>query len=126
MTTAIEETKREMYARLAGVKATMNKGFAPRLSLRQLENALEVHLEELRKDLNFACAALDVEAARRAKLVQERDEIQLRLHAVDHAYFVLSQANIAAGDELRKSKIIIQKQRAAIADLYIRGKKAET
>lgn len=119
MTTAIEETKREMYAKLARTKLDMGTNYMGWVHFPEFEAALEAHLEELRKDLNFACAALDVEAARRAKLVQERDDIQGRLHAVDHAYFVQSQANAAAGEELRAAKAKIVEQREAICDLYM-------
>lgn len=126
MTTAIEETKREMY-RLAremrndpyhdGVKNLCYRLQATEYA--KFESAMEVHLEELRKDLNFACAALDVEAARRAKLVQERDDIQLRLHAVDHAYFVQSEANRVAGEQLREAHKTIADLREAVSSLYV-------
>lgn len=119
MTTAIEETKREMYAKLARTKLDMGTNYMGWVHFPEFEAALEAHLEELRKDLNFACAALDVEAARRAKLVQERDDIQGRLHAIDHAYFVQSQANAAAGEELRAAKAKISEQREAICGLYM-------
>lgn len=118
MTTAIEETRREMYAKLELAKNRFNAWFGNDAMIGSLESALEAHLEELRKDLNFACAALDVEAARRTKLVQERDDIQLRLHAIDHAYFVQSEANRVAGEELRRARALIREQQESISKLY--------
>lgn len=119
MTTAIEETRREMYAKLELAKNRFNAWFGNDAMMGSLESALEAHLEELRKDLNFACAALDVEAARRTKLVQERDDIQLRLHAIDHAYFVQSEANRVAGEQLREAQKAIAELSKAVAALYV-------
>ena len=110
MTDTIELTKREMYEALAVIKYRNSKDWRINTSFEKFESALEAHFDELRKDLNFACSALDVETARRAKLVQERDDIQLRLHAIDHAYFVQSEANRIAGDELRQAKELIREQ----------------
>lgn len=92
MTNAIEQTKREMYKALKIV----NECFAS-LPIQKLEEALEAHLEELRKALVAAnqitvkCAQHSAESfveleRRLADMKNERDAIQLRLHAVDHAY----------------------------------------
>jgi len=108
MTNAIEQTKREMYKRLAQMKETASYGLAPSLSLQEFEIALEAHLEELRKALvavnssTVACAQHSAEAfiemeGRLAKMTNERDAIQLRLHAVDHAY---SESQKAVGNQM--------------------------
>lgn len=108
MTNAIEQAKREMYGVLSNLSHLTNK--AENRALEHYESAtlemqlyqckLEAYLELLRQDheaLHETARARfedigKLEAAnqeliqRLAKMVQERDSIQLRLHAVDHAY----------------------------------------
>lgn len=112
MKTKIEETSREMYRHLEGVKLTLKKGFSPRAKMSDFESALEEHLEALRQELAFS--KLQLMTCRQTNM-----DIQSRLHAVDHAYFVQSQANLAAGDQLREAQALIQRQRGAIADMYM-------
>ena len=122
MTNAIEQSKREMYNRLANLKACVSPSH---LSMGLFELDLETYLELLRQDhealhetarkrfedlqksekANFSLSEIcdyqsgvigkcagqslsqirDLES-RLAKMTEERDAIQLRLHAVDHAY----------------------------------------
>lgn len=116
MTDKTEQTKHRMYIELESLKF-FTAGTAYYVPVAALEEFLEAHLEELRKDLNFACAQIDLKDAQRRKLLTERDDIQLRLHAIDHAYAVQSEANHAAGDELRHCQEVIAKQRLAIEAL---------
>lgn len=112
MNTKTEETRHAMYQHLEGVKKTIKKGFSPRAKMSDFESALEEHLEALRQDQEFMKAQL-------INCRQANTDIQLRLHAIDHAYFVQSQANLAAGDQLREAQALIQRQRGAIADLHM-------
>lgn len=100
MTNAIEQAKREMYDYLASVKSTTMQGFSPKYTIKRLESALESYLELLRQDhealhetarkrfedIRNLWTANDDLAQRLARMTEERDAIQLRLHAVDHAY----------------------------------------
>lgn len=106
MANAIEQTKREMYNLLQGLK-DRQIGPAGISAANDLESSLEAHLEELRQDSMDTLGRLAAmtedreELARRNRagyealgaVKQERDSIQLRLHAVDHAYSE-SQKNI--------------------------------
>lgn len=89
MTNAIEQSKHSMYQELN--KITGEAKFDP------FQAALESYLELLRQSLVYAnktitdCAAQSLSQirdleSRLAKMTEERDAIQLRLHAVDHAY----------------------------------------
>ncbi|BBI47375.1 putative ABC transporter permease [Pseudomonas phage HU1] len=115
MTTKTEETRHAMYQHLEGVKKTLKKGFSPRAKMSDFESALEEHLEALRQELAFS--KLQLMTCRQTNM-----DIQSRLHAVDHAHFVQSQANLAAGDQLRDAQALIQRQRGAIADMYMAGR----
>jgi hypothetical protein len=97
MTNAIEQTRREMYNHLESVKASVTGISTPAIYVKRFEEFLEAHLEELRKGLaaansaTVACAQHSAESfieleRRLAAMTEERDVIQLRLHAVDHAY----------------------------------------
>lgn len=112
MNTKTEETRHAMYQHLEGVKKTIKKGFSPRAKMSDFESAIEEHLEALRQEYEFMKLQL-------MNCRQANTDIQLRLHAIDHAYFVQSQANIAAGDQLRDAQALIQRQRGAIADMYM-------
>lgn len=82
MTNAIEQTKREMYEALAILKGRIEINYSIKDMMRgadEFESALEDHLEAMRQD------SMDT-LGRLAKMTSERDAIQLRLHAVDHAY----------------------------------------
>lgn len=114
MNTKTEETRHAMYQHLEGVKKTLKKGFSPRAKMSDFESALEEHFEALRQDQEFMKAQL-------MNCRQANTDIQLRLHAVDHAYFVQSQANLAAGDQLREAKALIQRQREYIGKVHFEG-----
>jgi hypothetical protein len=118
MTTAIETTKRHMYCEMKLMFQRLfsygigNAGYA-----NDFESAFEAHLEELRKELKTAKE--DAEGANILKnefqqrlmaMTEERDAIQGRLHAIDHAYHVQAQANIAAGKELREVQQELKRQ----------------
>lgn len=112
MNTKTEETRHAMYQHLEGVKKTIKKGFSPRAKMSDFESALEEHLEALRQEYEFM----------KAQLMNCRDAncgLQLRIHALEHAAHVNGQANIAAGDQLRAAHELIQRQRGAIADMYM-------
>lgn len=112
MNTKTEETRHAMYQHLEGVKKTLKKGFSPRAKMSDFESALEEHLEALRQDLTFM----------KAQLMNCRDancSLQLRIHALEHAAHVNGQANLAAGDQLRHAQALIQRQRGAIAEIYM-------
>lgn len=98
MTNAIEQTKREMYASLKNLKVyadSANQGAS--IACEYFERFLELHLEELRKAMvagnentircaNHSLVTIRDLESRLATMTEERDAIQLRLHAVDHAY----------------------------------------
>lgn len=112
MTTKTEETRHAMYQHLEGVKKTLKKGFSPRAKMSDFESALEEHLEALRQDHEFI----------KSQLMTCRDincGLQLRIQALEHAAHVNGQANLAAGDQLREACALIQRQRQAIADMYM-------
>lgn len=112
MNTKTEETRHAMYQHLEGVKKTIKTGFSPRAKMPDFESALEEHLEALRQEYEFM--KLQLMTCRQTNM-----DIQGRLHAVDHAYFMQSRANLAAGDQLRDARALIQRQRGAIADMYM-------
>lgn len=112
MNTKTEETRHAMYQHLEGVKKTLKKGFSPRAKMSDFESALEEHLESLRQDLAFMKAQL-------MNCRQANTDLQLRIHALEHAAHVNGQANLAAGDQLREAHALIQRQRGAIADLHM-------
>lgn len=112
MTNKTEETKRTMYQHLEDVKKTLKKGFSPRAKMSDFESALEEHLESLRQDLAFMKAKL-------MNCRQANTDLQLRMHALEHAAHVNGQANLAAGDQLREAHALIQRQRGVIGELYM-------
>lgn len=114
MNTKTEETRHAMYQQLEGVKKTIKRGFSPRAKMSDFESALEEHLEALRQELAFMRAQL-------MTCRQTNMEIQSRMHAVDHAYFVQSQANLAAGDQLRDAQALIRSQREYIGKAHFEG-----
>jgi prefoldin subunit 5 len=104
MTNAIEQAKREMYSRLADLKQFVR---ASQFNMKEFEGTMESYLELLRQDhesLHETARARfeDIQKLesvnqdlssqvkrmqeRHEKLREDRDSIQLRLHAVDHAY----------------------------------------
>lgn len=121
MTNAIEQSKQSMYKWLEAAKKTAMCS-EHSISLKWMEECLEAYLEELRLDhealhvtarerfdsiqlLERANADL---AQRLGAMTQERDAIQGRLHAVDHAYDKSQRANGVAGDEIRRLQTLFQ------------------
>jgi hypothetical protein len=76
MTTEIEKTRRALYDALAKIRKAKKH---PKMT-DALESALEAYLEEYHK---FEYPDLQ---RRLATMTEERDQIQGRLHAIDHAY----------------------------------------
>jgi chromosome segregation ATPase len=67
-------------------------------------NALQVSINELMSDHKIAIDAMDSTNKAFVKILNERDEIQGRLQAIDHAYAISQQANKVAGEEIRRLK----------------------
>lgn len=117
MMTKTEETRHTMYQHLEGVKKTLKKGFSPRAKMSDFESALEEHLEAMRQEQIFS----------RAQLVncrQANTDLQLRIHALEHAAHVNGQANQVAGEELREAQALIQRQREYIGKTHMQGVKS--
>jgi len=99
MTNAIEQAKREMYESWKSA-CKISVGITGCGILLEFEQAMEKYLELLRQDhealhetarkrfedIRNLWTANDDLVQRLAKMTEERDAIQLRLHAVDHAY----------------------------------------
>lgn len=87
MSNAIEQTKREMYSVLSSLggltlraeNKELKFGQSATLEFQLFQSALEDHLEALRAELEY-------ERKRANDAIESRDAMQLRLHAVDHAY----------------------------------------
>jgi chromosome segregation ATPase len=103
-----------MYQHLEGVKKTIKKGFSPRAKMSDFESALKEHLESLRQDLAFMKAQL-------MNCRQANTDLQLRIHALEHAAHVNGQANLEAGDQLREAQALIQRQREYIGKVHVEG-----
>jgi len=69
-----------------------------------LEDSFENHIEALRHELTY-------QTNRAAGAIEERDAIQGRLHAIDHAYSESQKALGIAGDEIRRLQTLIQLHR---------------
>lgn len=123
MTNAIEQAKQSMYKWLEAAKQSSSNAVSEHsISMKWLEETLEAYLEELRLDHEAlhvtarerfdsirSLEAVNAELAERlAKMTGERDEIQGRLHAVDHAYDKSQRANGVAGDEIRRLQTLCQ------------------
>lgn len=103
-----EELKREMYRQFKNLEIA---GFFGKEIMGHFESALEAYLEELRKDLNFACSCVDLSALKAAKLIEERDQLRSKLQAFEFA-------NKSAGELLIHAQETIRKQRQFIRTLY--------
>lgn len=122
MTTKTEQSRREMYEALGIVKGRVEINYSVKDMLRgvdKFEHTLEDYLEELRKDLDFACKLADLTDARLRKTLQERDDLRNRLQAFEFA-------NKAAGEELRKSQETIKRQREYISEMWGTSKASES
>ena len=103
MTNAIEQAKREMYKAVAHLRGTITINYSIKNmldSLNMFEGEMESYLELLHQDhealhetarkrfedIRNLWTANDDLTQRLAKMTEERDSIQLRLHAVDHVY----------------------------------------
>lgn len=114
----IEQAKQEMYTALANLKGRIEINYSIKDMQRgadEFEGILEEYLERMRQDHDALQAtarkrfediqSLDEASSdlglRLAKMTQERDDIQGRLHAVDYAHTNLDLANKIAGEELK-------------------------
>lgn len=100
MTTEIENTRHQMYTDLKRFQSMVGSTHL----FKTFQDSLEAHLEELRKANSglvegFAQQHADI-GVRLANMTEERDQIQQRLHAVDHAYNEQQKAMGIAGEEL--------------------------
>lgn len=93
MTNDIENTKRELYGCLDRIRRAAKH----RALTAQFEERLEEHLEALRKELDF-------QAGHTSKMREKNDEIQQRLHAVDHAYNQQSLVMVGQSKEIDRLK----------------------
>lgn len=99
MTTEIEKTKRQMYADLKRFESMVGSTHL----FKNFQDSLEDHLEALRLDrVQFTEARRDDVAVRLATMTEERDQIQQRLHAVDHAYSEQSKLTAAQTKEIER------------------------
>lgn len=106
----IEKTKRAMY----GCLERMKRAGKHRKLTAEFEDRLEEHLEELRKVLglvtgvrnSFERVAVDY-TKMYVEMKQERDAIQLRLHAIDHAFCEQSNTVSRMADEIDRHKVAI-------------------
>jgi chromosome segregation ATPase len=109
MTNAIEQTKRQMYTDLKRFEHMVGSTHL----FKTFQDSLEAHLEEQRKELCRAFGAL-------GRMTQERDDIQGRLHAVDHKCFAQDQALKLAGEELRECQTNLRHWRDEGGKLHAR------
>lgn len=105
MTNEIEKTKRELYDCLDRIRRAAKH----RALTAEFEERLEEHLEALRKELDF-------QAGHTSKMREKNDEIQQRLHAVDHAYFEQSRLVIGQAQEIDRLKVAAQVAGECIQD----------
>lgn len=98
--TEIEKTKRALYGCLDRIR----RAGKHRKLTAELEERLEENFEELRVARVEFTGKSDREiqslASRLASMTEERDQIQQRLHAIDHAYNEQQKAMSIAGEEL--------------------------
>lgn len=98
MTTEIEKTKRALYGCLDRIRRA---GKHRRLTA-EFEERLEEHLEETRKLTERLRGYGQKYLSDASSMREERDGIQGRLHAVDHAYFEQSQRNGEQAKQIEK------------------------
>lgn len=103
MTTEIEKTKRALYGCLDRIR----RAGKHRKLTAEFEERLEEHLEALRQEAGreyqlrrSAMQRIEEHVEKFSKLLEERDQIQQRLHAIDHAYNEQQKAIGIAGEEL--------------------------
>lgn len=100
MTNAIEQTKREMYRNLKLINVSLKKGFKPVNGMHHFEIAMEAHLEAQRVELCRVFGAL-------GRMTQERDDIQGRLHAIDHKYGEQTTLVFDQAEEINRHKVAL-------------------
>lgn len=122
--TEIENTRRQMYVDLKRFETMVGSTHL----FKTLEDSLEAHLEELRKamkaredvgqafseSLGRVVIERDSLIQRLSDMTEERDQIQQRLHAIDHAY--CEQSNLA-GAQTREIERLNELNRIAGEEL---------
>lgn len=110
MTTEIEKTKRALYDCLDRIR----RAGKHRVLTAEFEERMEEHLEVLRQhenNLKRNCLS-HLEAV--GQMRQERDQIQQRLHAIDHAY---NEQSKLAGAQAREIERLNELNRIAGEEL---------
>jgi len=110
MTNATEVTKREMYKALKIV----NECFAS-LPIQKLEEALEAHLEELRKELKSEKTLANRKCEQVCDLTEEHDELRNKLQAFEFA-------NKSSGEFLIEAQELLRSEREVMAHLQAKVK----
>lgn len=102
MTTEIEKTKRALFDSLETIKGLIRGNCIPSTNtVDKFESCLEEYLEEYHK---FEYPDMK---RRLAEMTEERDAIQLRLHAIDHAFCEQSNTVSRMADEIDRHKVAI-------------------
>lgn len=110
--TEIEKTKRDMYADLKRFESMVGSTHL----FKTFQDSLEAHLEELRKSIKVredvgqafgesmvrVLSERDSLHSRLTAMTEERDQIQGRLHAIDHAYCEQSNRSGAQAREIER------------------------
>lgn len=121
MTNAIEQTRIAMYDAFTAMKAG-GRWLIKKENSEAFESALEAHLEALRQEIRAVetrnntqrvmieadCDIIEGLNARLSSMKQERDDIQGRLHAIDHAYSEQSMLVGSQALEIDRLKIAAQ------------------
>jgi chromosome segregation ATPase len=102
MTTEIEKTKRALYGCLDRIR----RAGKHRVLTAEFEERLEEHLEVLRQHENNLSRNCLAHLENAGQMRQERDQIQQRLHAIDHAYLGSQTALGVAGDCIRDTQAV--------------------
>lgn len=111
MTNAIEQTRITMYDAFTAMKAG-GRWLIKKENCEAFESAMEAHLEALSKQtrsqvLGRYRAQVDQLQEDCRRLRKERDDIQLRLHAIDHAYNEQSQRVSRQMIEIDRHKVAL-------------------
>jgi len=139
MTNAIEQTRISMYDAFNAMKAG-GRWLIKKANCEAFESALEEHLEALRaamktredvgqafsESLGRVVADRDSLILRLSAMTQERDEIQGRLHAIDHAYGESQKAVSIAGEELRECQTNLRHWREECGKMHAKVRAFES
>lgn len=112
----IEKTRHQMYTDLKRFQTMVGSTHL----FKTFQDSLEAHLEELRKANSglvegFAQQHADI-GVRLANMTEDRDQIQQRLHAIDHAYLGSQTALGVAGDCIRDTQAVNREYQGLIKE----------